>query len=142
MFFTLPNFYILLSLYPLQFFMELCQFMVVGCSGFKFFFFFFMEFCWFVVVGCSGFNFFFFGQISTFSSSSFVVKFMAKKNHEIFVIIFSFSLFFVCIFYWIFGFLGFFYFVLILGLFQLIYSVFLIFILHRSEEHTSELQSP
>ena len=41
MFFTLPNFYILLSLYPLQFFMELCQFVVVGCSGFKFFLFLF-----------------------------------------------------------------------------------------------------
>ena len=90
-----------------------------------------MEFCWFVVVGCSGFKFFFSLQISTFSSYSFVVKFMAKKNHEIFVIRFSFSLFsFVCKFYWIFGFLGFFYLVLILGLFLLIYGVFLIFILH------------
>ena len=82
----------------------------------SFFVFVFMEF---VVVGCSEFKFFFFFslQISTFSSSSFVVKSMAKKNHEIFVIRFSFSLFFVCSFYWIFGFLGFFYLVLILGLF-------------------------
>ena len=83
-----------------------------------------MEFCWFVAVGCSGFKFFLFLflfffslQISTFSSSSFVVKAMAKKNHEISVIRFSFSLFFVCNFYWIFGFLGFFYLVSILGLF-------------------------
>ena len=112
MFFTLLNFYILLSLYPLQLFMEFCQFVVVGCSGFKFFFYFFPL------------------QISTFSSSSFVVKSMAKKNHEIFVIRFSFSLFFVCNFYWIFYFWGFFYSVLIWGLFQLIYNVFLIFILH------------
>ena len=110
MFFTLLNFNILLSLYPLEFFMEFCQFVAVGYSGFKFFIFFlFAEF--------------------HVSSSSFVVKSMAKKNHEIFVIRFSFSLFFVCKFYWIFGFLGFFYLVLILGLFQLIYSVFLIFIL-------------
>ena len=71
-----------------------------------FIFLFFMEFCWFVVVGCSGFNFFFFGQISTFSSSSFVVKSMAKKNHEIFVIRFSFSIFFVCNFFLDFWFLG------------------------------------
>ena len=75
----------------------------------------FMEFCWFVVVGCSGFTFFFLFllffslKISTFSSSSFVVKSVANKNHEIFLIRFSFSLFFLCNFYWIFGFLGFFY---------------------------------
>ena len=64
----------------------------------SFFVFVFMEF---VVVGCSKFKFFLFFslQISTFSSSSFVVKSMAKKNHEIFVIRFSISLFFVCNFY-------------------------------------------
>ena len=94
----------------------------------SFFVFFFMEFCWFVVVGCGLwvaldlsfsflFLFFFSFYIYTFFSSYFVVKSMAKKNHEIFVIRFSFSLFFVCNFYWIFGFLGFFYLVLILGLF-------------------------
>ena len=49
-----------------------------------------------MVVGCSGFKVFFFPlQISMFSSCSFVVKSMAKKNHEIFVIIFSFFLFFL-----------------------------------------------
>ena len=51
-----------------------------------------------MVVGCSGFKFFFSLQISMFSSSSFVVKSMAKKNHEIFVIRFSFSLFLYAIF--------------------------------------------
>ena len=60
--------------------------MAVGCFGFKFFFVFvFMEFCWFVVVGCFGFKVFFFLfslHISMFSSSSFVVKSMAKKNQE------------------------------------------------------------
>ena len=52
-----------------------------------------MEFCWFVAVGCSGFKFFFSLKISTFSSSSFVVKSVVKKNHEIFVTRFSFSFF-------------------------------------------------
>ena len=63
MFFTLLNFYILLSLYPLQSFMEFCQFVLVGCSGFKFFCFFFSwNFfgLWLWVAGCSGFKFFFF----------------------------------------------------------------------------------
>ena len=71
----------------------------------SFFVFVFMEF---VVVGCSKFKFFHFFslQISTFSSSSFVVKSMAKKNHEIFVIRFSFSIFFVCNFFLDFWFLG------------------------------------
>ena len=73
-------------------------------SFFFVFVFVFMEFCWFMVVGCPGFKFFcfcyFFSlKISTFSSSSFVVKSVAKKNHEIFVIRFSFSLFLVCNFY-------------------------------------------
>ena len=84
----------------------------------SFFFFFFFHGI-LLVCGCGllWIYLFIFWQISTFSSSSFVVKSMAKKNHEIFVIRFSFSLFFVCKFYWIFGFLGFFYLVLILGLF-------------------------
>ena len=121
MFFTFLNFYILLSL-SIRF---NCLWNVVSlwlwvASDLSFFVFVFMEFCWFVVVGYFGFKFFcffFFSlKISTFSSSSFVVKFVAKKNHEIYVIRFSFSLFFVCNFYWIFGFLGFFYLVLILGL--------------------------
>ena len=81
MFLTLLNFYIFLSLYPLQLFMEFCWFVVVGCFGFKFFCFHFFSL-----------------QISTFSSSSFVVKAMAKKNHEISVIRFSFSVFFYVIF--------------------------------------------
>ena len=72
----------------------------------SFFVFVFMEFCWFVVMGCSGFKFFFSLQISTFSSSYFVVKSMAKKNHEIFVIRFSFSLFFCMKFLLDFWFLG------------------------------------
>ena len=37
---SLISIYCSLSLYPLQLFMEFCQFVVVGCSGFKFFFFF------------------------------------------------------------------------------------------------------
>ena len=37
MFLTLLNFYILLSLNPLQLFMEFCWFAAVGCFGFKFF---------------------------------------------------------------------------------------------------------
>ena len=167
MFFTFLNFYILLSL-SIRFnclwnFVNLCLWVAMDLS---FFVFVFMEFCWFVVVGCSGFKFFcfchFFSlKISTFSSSSsFVVKSVAKKNHKIFVIRFSFSLFFMqflldfwflgillfgfnsgfvlvdilvffsssfyigldflfpfvwlCNFYWIFGFLGFFYFISIL----------------------------
>ena len=81
MFLTLLNFYIFLSLYPLQLFMEFCWFVAVGCFGFKFFCFHFFSL-----------------QISTFSSSSFVVKAMAKKNHEISVIRFSFSVFFYVIF--------------------------------------------
>ena len=66
----------------------------------SFYVFVFMEFCWFVAVGCSGYKFFFFFslKIFTFSSSSFVVKSVAKKNHEIFVIRFSFSLFLYAIF--------------------------------------------
>ena len=90
MFLTLLNFYILLSLYPLHLFMEFRWFVAVHFSGFKFFFFFFPL------------------QISTFSSSSssFVVKAMAKKNHEIFVIRFSFSLLFCMQFLLDFWFLG------------------------------------
>ena len=42
MFLFLLNFYILLSLYPLQLFMESCEFVALGCSGFKFFVFFFL----------------------------------------------------------------------------------------------------
>ena len=60
----------------------------------------FMEFCWFVAVGCSEFSFcFFFSlQISPFSSSSFVVKAMAKKNHEISIIRFLFPFFLYALF--------------------------------------------
>ena len=131
MFFTLLNFYILRSLYPLRLFMEFCQFVVVGCSGFKFFCFCFHGIL--LVCGCRlqvalDLSFFFLADLHIFFF--FVVKSMAKKNHEIFLITFSFPFFSVCNFYWIFGFLGFFYLVLIRGLFQLIYSVFLIFILH------------
>ena len=82
--------------------------MLVGCSGFKFFSFFFHGIL--LVCGCGlrvalDLSFFFFVfvflslQISTFSCSYFVVKSMVKKNHEIFVIRFSFSLFSVCNFY-------------------------------------------
>ena len=103
MFFILRNFYILLSL-SIRFnclwnFVSLWLWVALdlfffcfcfhgillvcgyGLSGFKFFLFLFL--------------FFFSLQISTFSSSSFVVKSMAKKNHEIFVIRFSFSPFFL-----------------------------------------------
>ena len=61
--------------------------------------------------GLSRFNFFcflffFLCKFPRFLLLPFVVKSMAKKNHEIFVIRFSFSLFFCfCNFYWIFGFL-------------------------------------
>ena len=128
MFFTLLNFYILLSL-SIRFncswnFVSLWLWVALDLS---FFFFFSGNFVglWMWVACCSGFKFFFFFifvfflslQISTFSSSYFVVKSMAKKNHEIFLITFSFPFFFVCNFYWIFRFLGFFYLVLILGLF-------------------------
>ena len=78
---SLISIYCSLSLYPLQLF---------------------VEFCWFVVVGCSGFNFFVFVffslQISMFSSSSFVVKAMAKKNHEISIIRFLFPFFLYALF--------------------------------------------
>ena len=93
--------------------------MVTGCSEFKFFCFCFHGIL--LVCGCRlqvalDLSFFFFlADLHVFFF--FVVKSMAKKNHEIFVIRFSFSLFFVGNFYWIFGFLGFFYLVLILGLF-------------------------
>ena len=102
----------------------------------SFFVFVFMEFCWFVVVGCSGFKFFF--VFVFFFCVDFHVFFFLlccqiygkEESRNFCNQIFFFPFFFVCNFYWIFGFLGFFYLVLILGLFQLIYSVFLIFILH------------
>ena len=113
MFFTLLNFYILLSL-SIRFnclwnFVSLWLWVALDLSFF--FVFIFMEFCWFVVVGCSRFKcfcfcFFFSLKISTFSSSFFVVKSEAKKNHEIFVIRFSFSLFFCMQFLLDFWFLG------------------------------------
>ena len=111
MFFTFLNFYILLSL-SIRF---NCLWNVVSlwlwvASDLSFFVFVFMEFCWFVVVGYFGFKFFcfffFYLKISTFSSSSFFVKFVAKKNHEIFVIRFSFSFFFCMQFLLDFWFLG------------------------------------
>ena len=60
MFFTLHNFYILLSL-SLSTSIVHGILLVCACFGFKFFFclfLFFMEFCWFVAVGCFGFKFF------------------------------------------------------------------------------------
>ena len=74
--FTLPNFYILLSL-SLSTSIFHGTLLVCGCG-----------LLWIYLF------IYFFWQISTFSSSSFVVKSMAKKNHEIFVIRFSFSPFF------------------------------------------------
>ena len=60
MFFTLHNFYILLSLSASIVHGIL---LVCACFGFKFFFclfLFFMEFCWFVAMGCLDLSFFFF----------------------------------------------------------------------------------
>ena len=135
MFFTLRNFYILLSLSLSIHFNCSWNFVSLwlwGALDLNFFAFVFMEFCWFVAVGCldlSFFVFFFFADFHVFFFFLCCQIYMAKKNHEIFVIRFSFSLFFwLCNFYWIFGFLGFFYLISILGLFCLIYSVIVVFI--------------
>ena len=138
MFFTLHNFYILLSLYSLQLFMEFCQFVLaLDLSFFFSLLLFFMEFCWFVAVGCFGFKFFcfcfcffFLCRFPRFLLLPLLSKLWQRRITKFLLLDFLFPFFFVCNFYWIFGFLGFFYLVLILGLFQLIYSVFLIFILH------------
>ena len=101
MFFILRNFYILLSL-SIRFnclwnFVSLWLWVALDLFFFCFCFHGILLVCGY---GLSGFKFFLFLfffslQISTFSSSSFVVKSMAKKNHEIFVIRFSFSPFFL-----------------------------------------------
>ena len=124
MFFTLLNFYILLSFYLLQLFMEFCQFVAVGCSGFFFFFVFvFMEFCWFVAMGCLDlsffcFCFFFLCRFPRFLLLPLLSNLWQRRIMKFLLLDFLFPLFFwLCNFYWIFGFQGFFYLISILCLF-------------------------
>ena len=122
MFFTHLNFYILLSL-SFRFncswnFVSLWLWVALDLS----FFFFSGNFVglWMWVACCSGFKFFFFVFVFFFFLCRFPRFLLLTSyfvNHEIFLITFSFPFFSVCNFYWIFGFLGFFYLVLILGLF-------------------------
>ena len=119
MFFTLHNFYILLSLYLLQLFMEFCQFVAVGCSGFKFFCFCFHGIL--LVCGCGlfGFKFFCFFFLCRFPCFLLLPLLSNLWQRKILKLDFLFPFFFfwLCNFYWIFGFLGFFYLISILGLF-------------------------
>ena len=102
MFFTLHNFYILLSLsLSIRFncwnFVSLWLWVALDLSFFCFCFHGILLVCGY---GLSRFNFFcflffFLCKFPRFLLLPFVVKSMAKKNHEIFVIRFSFSLFFV-----------------------------------------------
>ena len=90
MFLTLLNFYILISLYPLQLFMEFCWFVAVGCSGFKLFVF-----------------VFFLCRFPRFLLLPLLSKLWQRRIMKFLLLDFLFPFFFVCNFYWIFGFLGF-----------------------------------